>query len=76
MHDVDLLREIAAAPESAAPYLVYADTLLQRGDPRGELIIVQHALETADVFETVELRRREAALFEEHLDEWLGDLAQ
>jgi uncharacterized protein (TIGR02996 family) len=76
MHDVDLLREIAAAPESAAPYLVYADTLLQRGDPRGELIIVQHALETADVFETVELRRREAALFEENLEEWLGDLAQ
>lgn len=76
MHDVDLLREIAAAPESAAPYLVYADTLLQRGDPRGELVIVQHALETADVFETVELRRREAALFEAHLDEWLGDLAQ
>jgi uncharacterized protein (TIGR02996 family) len=76
MHDVDLLREIAAAPESAAPYLVYADTLLQRGDPRGELIIVQHALETADVFEALELRRREAALFEAHLEEWLGDLAQ
>lgn len=31
-------------PNDPAPYLVYADWLLGQGDPRGELIAVQHAL--------------------------------
>ncbi|MEJ7597239.1 MAG: TIGR02996 domain-containing protein [Kofleriaceae bacterium] len=76
MHDAQLLREIAAAPESATPYLVYADSLLQRADPHGELIVVQHALESAQGLEAAMLRRREAALFDAHLEEWLGDLLQ
>ena len=34
--------QIAAAPDDATPYLVYADFLQDRGDPRGELIVAQH----------------------------------
>jgi len=35
---------IAADPEAREPYLVYADWLSARGDPRGELITIQHEL--------------------------------
>jgi len=39
-----LLDAIRAAPEETEAYLVYADWLQRRGDPRGELICVQHAI--------------------------------
>jgi uncharacterized protein (TIGR02996 family) len=38
------LAQIAASPDDDAPLLVYADALIQEGDPRGELITVQCAL--------------------------------
>jgi uncharacterized protein (TIGR02996 family) len=41
------LQELAANPDDVATYLVYADLLQTRGDPRGELIALQHAGETA-----------------------------
>lgn len=47
MNDAELFAQIAAAPDSVAAYLVLADVLQQRGDPRGELIVTQHALDTA-----------------------------
>jgi uncharacterized protein (TIGR02996 family) len=71
--DEAFLSEIAADPDAAAPYLVYADALQQRGDPRGELIVIQHALETASPLEELELRRREADLFDAHAAVWLGE---
>ncbi len=37
-----LLAAIAAEPDAIEPRLVYADWLQAEGDPRGELIIVQH----------------------------------
>lgn len=37
-HDAALFAEIVQAPHDDAPRLVYADWLLERGDPRGELI--------------------------------------
>ncbi len=43
--EADLLRAIAEDPDDPAAYLVYADHLLQRGDPRGELIQLQLRLE-------------------------------
>ena len=55
-----------------AAYLVYADWLQSRNDPRGELITVQHARLTAD---TPELRKREAQLLEGHADALFGRLA-
>lgn len=39
--DESFLRAIYAAPDDDAPRLVFADVLLERGDPRGELIILQ-----------------------------------
>lgn len=41
-----LLRAILSDPDDPAPYLVYADHLLSRGDPRGELIHLQLRLES------------------------------
>jgi uncharacterized protein (TIGR02996 family) len=37
-HNLTLLQAIQANPSDASPYLVYADWLLERSDPRGELI--------------------------------------
>lgn len=39
-----LLEEIARDPDDERAYLVYADWLQARGDPRGELISIQQAL--------------------------------
>lgn len=63
---------IARAPEERAGYLVYADWLQQHGEPRGELIAVQHALVATP--RDPALRAREAALFAEHGDRLLGPL--
>src|SRR5688500_18514450 len=38
---------IAQDPDDEEAYLVYADWLAERGDPRGELIAVQHAQRAA-----------------------------
>jgi uncharacterized protein (TIGR02996 family) len=56
----DLIGAIRAAPDDAAPRLVLADALIQRGDPRGELIHVQHALAVRPA--APELVKREKAL--------------
>ncbi len=37
----DLMEAVLAEPDSDAPRLVYADALQAKGDPRGELIVVQ-----------------------------------
>jgi uncharacterized protein (TIGR02996 family) len=39
--DDEFLAAIYAAPDDDAPRLVYADLLTERGDPRGELIVLQ-----------------------------------
>ncbi|MGE0549922.1 MAG: TIGR02996 domain-containing protein [Kofleriaceae bacterium] len=39
---LELEAEIRAQPDELGPYLVYADWLMSRGDPRGELITLQH----------------------------------
>lgn len=64
---------IVASPENPGGYLVYADWLQQHGEPRGELIVVQHALAAAP--RDAALRARQAALFEEHGELLLGPLA-
>ncbi len=70
----DFLAQIAAAPDDPAPYLIFADALKMAGDPRGDLITYQHALETADVGTATELRRLEAALIDANEQAWLGSL--
>lgn len=63
-HNPALIEELAAAPDELAPYLVYADWLIERGDPRGELISVMVAREQQP--EELELRAREQQLRAAH----------
>ena len=57
---------IASAPDDLAPRIVLADLLLERGDPRGELIALQcSGAATA----------RTRSLIDEHWHAWLGELA-
>jgi uncharacterized protein (TIGR02996 family) len=67
------VRAILAAPHDAAPRLMYADWLEERGDPRGEYLRLRHALDgmapkdpTAATEET--LRPHAEAAVEEFLD--------
>ncbi|MGN6104638.1 MAG: TIGR02996 domain-containing protein [Kofleriaceae bacterium] len=48
MNERELVAAIANAPDDDAPRSVYADWLMERGDPLGELIAVQCALARAD----------------------------
>jgi uncharacterized protein (TIGR02996 family) len=65
--DRALLQAVLEAPHDDAPRLVYADRLIERGDPRGELIVVQCAMERLErergsVHEYAALLRREKEL--------------
>lgn len=66
--EADLLRAIDEDPDpdDPAPYLVYADFLLQQGDLRGELIQVQLQLESlaADDPSRWSVARREVELLD------------
>lgn len=64
VHHPGLLARIAADPDEVEHYLVYADWLLEQGDPRGELIRVMERLEQLPVNLELELRR--ATLWEQH----------
>jgi len=66
----DAIRE---APDDVDGYLVYADWLQQQGDPRGELIVVQHELATTDA--PMSITRREKELLKTFETELLGPLA-
>jgi uncharacterized protein (TIGR02996 family) len=65
----DLRAAILAAPDDLAPRLVYADWLLERGDPRGEHIVLQCA--KAREGDAHELRRR--ALWQHYGATWLDE---
>jgi uncharacterized protein (TIGR02996 family) len=68
---------LAAEPDDFAAHMAYADFLMEQGDPRGEFIAVQLALEdpTRSPDERKKLRQREQSLLEKHEREWLGELA-
>jgi uncharacterized protein (TIGR02996 family) len=75
----ELVSEIVAAPDDDAPRLVYADWLSARGDPLGELIVTQCALDQAETgdrptAETRPLRARVRALVDAHGATWLDPL--
>jgi uncharacterized protein (TIGR02996 family) len=74
----DPLAQILADPDDDRPRLVYADALMERGDPRGELIAVQCALARHDatdddVGDVPRLRVRERALLAEHGRRWTSE---
>src|SRR5437762_113242 len=64
-------------PDEVANYAAYADWLTEQGDPRGEFIQVQLALESEGLptSERQKLQRREKALLKEHESEWVGEWA-
>ncbi|HJZ55082.1 MAG TPA: TIGR02996 domain-containing protein [Gemmataceae bacterium] len=64
-------------PDDLTGWSAYADYLTEQGDPRGEFIAVQLALEdeTRSKEERDELKRREAELLAAHEREWLGEFA-
>jgi uncharacterized protein (TIGR02996 family) len=72
-----LEQALAENPDDLAAHMAYADCLMEQGDPRGEFIQVQLALEdpARTARERKGLRGREAALLKKHARAWLGDLA-
>jgi uncharacterized protein (TIGR02996 family) len=63
-------------PDDLAAHSAYADYLMEQGDPRGEFIQVQLALEDPGLptKERTRLRKREAALLAQHARQWMGVL--
>jgi uncharacterized protein (TIGR02996 family) len=68
---------IAENPDDLAAHMAYADHLMEQGDPLGEFVQVQLALEdpARPAKERKQLQKRERALLKEHRDAWLGALA-
>lgn len=61
-----LLADICARPQDDGPRLVYADWLQERGDPRGEFIVLQCSRSPDP--------KREAGLLAKHRDAWTQPL--
>jgi uncharacterized protein (TIGR02996 family) len=68
---------LVADPDDLASHMAYADWLNEQGDPLGEFIQTQLALEDEKkpAKERKALQKREEALLKAHRDTWLGDLA-
>jgi uncharacterized protein (TIGR02996 family) len=64
--------------DDIAAHSALADYLLEQGDPKGEFIRVQLALEDEALSreERADLRQKEQALLDEHAADWLGPLAE
>src|SRR5436190_1259466 len=64
-------------PDDLATHMAYADFLIEQGDPRGEFIQVQFALEEEGrpARERKQFQKRERDLLAAHEREWLGELA-
>jgi uncharacterized protein (TIGR02996 family) len=74
----DFMAQILADPDDDRPRLVFADWLMQHGDPRGELIAVQcalarHATTDEDVGPLAALLDRERALLRAYGRAWTID---
>src|SRR5262249_31074385 len=69
---------LVESPDDLAAHAAYADYLTEQGDPRGEFIQVQLALEDhgRPAEEGRRLRDRETELLRRHAREWLGDLGR
>lgn len=72
-----LRRQIVESPDDDAPRMAYADLLAERGDPRGELITLQIALEGMDRGDAryPAARARERRLLGAHWAEWTSTAA-
>jgi uncharacterized protein (TIGR02996 family) len=68
------LEAILENPDDDHPRHVLADALIEKGDPRGELIRLQLERETAKGKRAAELEAAERKLLRKHELRWLGDL--
>ncbi|MEM6928667.1 MAG: TIGR02996 domain-containing protein, partial [Myxococcota bacterium] len=57
-----LARALRDEPEDDEAWQVLADWLVEHGDPRGDLVVVERALEAADELDRPELRDRVVAV--------------
>jgi uncharacterized protein (TIGR02996 family) len=66
---------LAENPDDLAAHSAHADYLMEQGDPRGEFIQVQLALEdpSRSAEERSRLHQRETELLNLHASQWLGD---
>jgi uncharacterized protein (TIGR02996 family) len=67
---------LTANPHDLAAHMAYGDLLAEQGDPRGEFIQVQLALEdpSRSPEQRRELQAREADLLKKHAADWLGPI--
>jgi uncharacterized protein (TIGR02996 family) len=72
MREAELLAAMRAAPGDEGPIHVYADWLLSRGDPRGELIMLDQRERAGSTMTLAELDRL-LELASEHGFPWLPD---
>ncbi|AKQ67207.1 Molybdate metabolism regulator [Myxococcus hansupus] len=71
----ELEAAILKDPDNVDAYLVYADWLQSQGDPRGELIAIQHAASQASGAEATTLKKKATALIKKHQSLLFGELA-
>jgi uncharacterized protein (TIGR02996 family) len=69
----NLEARLLANPDDVSAYLVYGDWLIERGDPRGELIAVQAKLKEKPG--EAALLASESKLLADNAQTWLGSLA-
>ncbi len=76
--DEVFLQAIFENPDDETPRLIYADWLEERGDPRGQFIQVECALEKLGPDDPLrrELEVQREALAFEHEEEWFGPLVR
>ncbi len=74
---VALEEVLAEDPDDLAAHMAFADHLQEQGDPRGEFIQVQLALEdpARSAAQRKQLQEREKALLNKHARQWLGEVA-
>jgi uncharacterized protein (TIGR02996 family) len=70
-------KALAADPHDVGSWGVYGDYLSEQGDPRGEFMLVQIALEdeSQPKAKRESLKKEEAKLLKAHEKDWLGPLA-
>jgi uncharacterized protein (TIGR02996 family) len=76
--EIAFRKALAENPDDLPGWCAYADYLVERGDPRGEFMQTQIALEdkTRPKMDRDALKKKEKALLAKHETEWLGGLAQ
>ena len=72
-----MLAEVLADPDNDEPRMVYADWLMEQGDPRGELISSQCRLKAGIAYLSTrsDMRSRVSELLSEHTAEWIAPLS-